>query len=137
MQTIPDSNVILDLIYRQAPFFLWSKHWFENCSRQGAVIMNAVIFAETSASFVNFRDAVSALADLGARQEDIPPEAAYSAGRAHRLYRERGGVRERVLPDFLVGGHAAVKGYRILTRDAARYRSYFPTLDIIAPDTHP
>ena len=55
----------------------------------------------------------------------------------HRKYRRSGGLRERVLPDFLIGAHAAVKSYRILTRDAARYRTYFPDVDIIAPDTHP
>ena len=99
--------------------------------------MNAVVFAEASASFLNFHDAVNALADLGATNEDIPSEAAYLAGRAYRLYRERGGRRDRVLPDFLIGGHAVARGYRILTRDGARYRGYFPALNIIAPDTHP
>lgn len=137
MQTILDSDIVLDLIHRQLPFFEWSKRWFENCARQGELVMNAIVFAEASAGFLNFQDAASVLAKLGARQEEIPADAAYSAGRAHRLYRERGGMRERVLPDFLVGGHAWVKNYRILTRDAARYRTYFPTLNIIAPDSHP
>jgi predicted nucleic acid-binding protein len=70
-------------------------------------------------------------------RDDIPYEAAYLAGRAHISYRARGGSRDRTLPDFLIGAHAAVKGYRLLTRDQARYRSYFPNLTIIAPDTHP
>jgi predicted nucleic acid-binding protein len=137
MQTILDSNILLDLVHRQAPFFAWSKRWFENCARQGDPVLNAIVFAEVSAGFLNFHDAVSVIASLRTRHEDIPPEAAYSAGRAHRLYRERGGARDRVLPDFLIGGHAWVRNYRLLTRDAARYRSYFPTLNIIAPDTHP
>lgn len=137
MQTILDSNIVLDLIHRQLPFVSWSKLWFENCSRQGAVVTNAVVFAEASASFLSFQDAATALADLGTTLEDIPLEAAYLAGRAHRLYRERGGSRARVLPDFLIGGHAVARGYRILTRDGARYRGYFPALNIIAPDTHP
>ncbi len=59
------------------------------------------------------------------------------AGYAHRKYRKSGGGRDRVLADFLIGAHASTKGYRILTRDPRRYRTYFPTLDIIAPDTHP
>lgn len=137
MKTILDSNVILDLIHRQLPFFQWSKLWFENCSRQGMLVTNAVVFAETSASFLRFDDAVTALTDLGTTPEDLPMDAAYMAGRAHRLYRERGGSRDRILPDFLIGAHAVTRGYRILTRDGARYRGYFPTLDIIAPDTHP
>ncbi len=137
MQTILDSNIVLDLLHRQDPFFHWSKRWFGTCARQGDLVLNSIVFAETSSSFLNFRDAVSVFGQLGARQEDIPPEAAYSAGRAHRLYRERGGLRDRVLADFLIGAHAWVRNYRILTRDAARYRSYFPTLNIIAPDTHP
>ncbi|GGD94392.1 hypothetical protein GCM10011390_11450 [Aureimonas endophytica] len=74
---------------------------------------------------------------LNPRREPFPFAAAFAAGRAHRVYRERGGRRERTLPDFLIGAHALVAGHRLLTRDAARYRAYFPTLDIIAPDTHP
>ena len=62
---------------------------------------------------------------------------AFLAGRAFNLYRQRGGSKERTLPDFFIGAHAAVRGYTVLTRDPAGYRTYFPDLDIIAPDTHP
>lgn len=70
-------------------------------------------------------------------REPIPMEAAFLAGKAHYRYRRQGGERERTLPDFLIGAHALVQGHRLLTRDARRYRTYFPELDIIAPDTHP
>jgi predicted nucleic acid-binding protein len=69
--------------------------------------------------------------------ENIPFDAALIAGWAHREYRSRGGRREQTLPDFLIGAHAVVSGYRLLTRDPKRYRTYFPDLEIIAPDTHP
>jgi len=77
------------------------------------------------------------LKELDIAYEEIPQMAAYRAGRAHYAYRRSGGPRQRTLPDFLVGAHAAEGGYRILTRDALRYRTYFPEISIIAPDTHP
>ena len=69
--------------------------------------------------------------------EPLSMEAAHLAGKVHYEYRRGGGNRERVLPDFLIGAHAATKGYRILSRDRARYRAYFKDLEVIAPDTHP
>lgn len=77
------------------------------------------------------------ISNIGLGREDLGWDAAHQAGQAHLLYRRRGGMRERTLPDFLIGAHALVKGHTLLTRDARRYREYFPTLDIIAPDTHP
>lgn len=77
------------------------------------------------------------IATVRPTREGIPWEAAHEAGRAHREYRRRGGARDRTLPDFLIGAHAQVKGYRLLTRDPRRYREYFPAVDIVAPDTHP
>ena len=67
-------------------------------------------------------------------REAIPYEAAFLAGKCFLVYRQRGGTKRSPLPDFFIGAHAAVAGYRLLTRDAARYRSYFPRLPLIAPD---
>jgi predicted nucleic acid-binding protein len=67
-------------------------------------------------------------------REAIPYEAAFLAGKCFLVYRQRGGTKQSPLPDFFIGAHAAVAGYRLLTRDAARYRSYFPRLPLIAPD---
>jgi predicted nucleic acid-binding protein len=137
MQTILDSNVILDLIADRQEFRDWSAQWIDRCKQEGSLVINAVIFAEATAGMDNFRSASLLIDDIGLIHEEIPLEAAYRAGRAHQFYRSRRGIRERVLPDFLIGAHADVQRYRVLTRDAARYRGYFPKLDIIAPDTHP
>jgi len=77
-----------------------------------------------------------AFAWLKPRCEALPFDAAHPAGRVHSLYRLRGGQKERTLPDFLIGAHALIRGYRLLTRDAIRYRTYFPSLSMISPDTH-
>lgn len=137
MPTIPDSNVILDLLDKQSPFHDWSMRWFETSASADTVVINAVVFAEASGSFVNLRDAGAIFEELALVYENILPEAAHRAGRAHQIYRRNGGRRDRVLPDFLIGAHAANNGYRILTRDGSRYRTYFPDVEVIAPDTHP
>ena len=71
------------------------------------------------------------------KREALSYDAAFQAGKAHFSYRKAGGLRERTLPDFLIGAHALVRSHRLLTRDAARYRAYFPALEIISPETHP
>jgi predicted nucleic acid-binding protein len=136
MPTIPDSNVVLDLLHRDSLFFAWSRKWLEACATDG-LVTNAVVFAESVVEFPAFDDAQSAFAQFGFAFEDISAAAAHRAGLAHRSYRTNGGRRERVLPDFLIGAHAVNRGYRILTRDASRYRSYFPEVEVIAPDSHP
>ena len=67
------------------------------------------------------------------RREALPYEAAFLAAKSHREYRRRGGVKLSVLADFLIGAHAAVRGYQLLTRDARRYRTYFPRLSLVSP----
>ena len=137
MPTIPDSNVILDLLYRVEPWAGWSRQWYARCANEAAMITNAIVVAEATPRILESRDAKAAMEAFGLNYEAIPVEAAYLAGRAHLSYRERGGSKHRTLPDFLIGAHASAKGYRILTRDATRYRTYFPSVEIIAPDTHP
>jgi predicted nucleic acid-binding protein len=137
MPTIPGSNIILDLLYGVEPWASWSRQWYAHCADEAAMITNAVIVAEATPRILEAKDAKAAVEAFGLSYEIIPVEAAYLAGRAHLSYRERGGNKPRILPDFLIGAHASARGYRILTRDAARYRSYFPSVEIIAPDTHP
>ena len=110
--------------------------WFEKCALD-RMVMNAVIIAEASSTFAKFDDASSVFKGLELNYEDISELAAHHAGRAHVIYRRNGGLRDRVLPDFLVGAHAKLSGYRVLTRDGTRYRTYFPEVEVIAPDTHP
>ena len=131
-----DSNIFLDL-FGGGPTSLWSREALVEGGSTATLTVNPVIWSEISARFATEADLAEALAGLSLQKEPIPFRAAFAAGKAHLSYRKAGGARERTLPDFLVGAHAATSGYKLLTRDAARYRSYFPDLEIIAPDTHP
>ena len=137
MPTILDSNVILDVLHEDPAWFGWSERHLRMRGEAGGLIINAIVFAEASLRYSGFGEYRRLVASAGVELEDIPWEAAFLAGQAQNQYRLAGGRRERVLADFLIGAHAAIRGYAILTRDQARYRTYFPDLDIIAPDTHP
>jgi predicted nucleic acid-binding protein len=134
--TLIDSNVLIDVVKDLDPWRVWAAARLSEAADRGRIIVNQIVVAETA---IRFRDygAAETLNLPQLTRESLPWDAAFEAGRAHRAYRRRGGARERTLPDFLIGAHALVRGYRLLTRDARRYRAYFPTLDIIAPDTHP
>jgi predicted nucleic acid-binding protein len=137
MSTILDSNVVLDVLGDKPDWKAWSMKWIDRCKQDGPLVLNAITFAEVAAEFQSFQSAAGLLEVIGLVHEHIPVQSAYRAGHAHKAYRTAGGMRERVLPDFLIGAHAFVSGHRILTRDGARYRTYFPSVDIIAPDTNP
>ena len=137
MNTIPDSNVLLDVFQSDPVWALWSARHLGESRDAGRIVVNPVIYAESGGHFIDLGEFQRAMSLVGVGYEDVPWRAAFLAGRTFRAYRKSGGMRERVLPDFLIGAHAATLGYRLLTRDAARYRTYFPKLHIIAPDTHP
>ena len=137
MQTIPDSNVVLDVIGRPTQWQDWSSKRLLQCYASGALVINQIVYAEIASELDSQSALDEVLSFLRISKENVPFESCFSAGHAHRGYRRSGGMRDRVLPDFLIGAHAAAKGYRILTRDGARYRKYFPQVEVIAPDTHP
>ncbi|HYM99540.1 MAG TPA: type II toxin-antitoxin system VapC family toxin [Aestuariivirgaceae bacterium] len=135
--TLVDSNILLDIVSTAQSWNDWSARKLQMAADEGEVIINPIIYAEASIRFFdqeNFEQLI-----IGSRilKEPLPWDAAFAAGKAHGNYRRSGGIRERTLPDFFIGAHALVKGYQLLTRDARRYRVHFPTVDIIAPDTHP
>jgi len=129
-----DSNVWLDVLTRDPIWVGWSETQIEGVARQGRVVINPIIYAELSTHFSQVDELDAALPDAVIDREPIPWPAAFLAGKAYLAYRRRGGTRRSPLPDFFIGAHAAVAGYALLTRDAARYRSYFPRLTLIAPD---
>lgn len=137
MATLIDTNVLIDIAVRDPVWLKWSRGRVEAARRAGAVVINQVICAEFSLRYEAMEDVERALPEDEFRREGLPFEAAFAASRAFGLYRRRGGSRDRVMPDFLIGAHAAVRGYAIVTRDLATYRNYFPGVDIISPDTHP
>lgn len=134
--TLIDTNILIDIWGSPRPWAEWSREALIWCRGKGALLVNAIVWSEIAPSMD--LDRLVAYADqLEIVRENLPFIAAYEAGLAHARYRRAGGTRERTLPDFLIGAHAHHGGHRLLTRDPARYRKYFPSLDIIAPETHP
>jgi predicted nucleic acid-binding protein len=128
-----DSNVLLDVLLDDAEWSGWSTATMAQIAETARLVINPIIYAEVSVRFPRIEDVESALPPDRFVREDIPYSAGFLAGKAFLLYRQRQGTRTSLLPDFLIGAHASVSGHRLLTRDASRYRSYFPKLVLIAP----
>jgi predicted nucleic acid-binding protein len=126
-----DSNILLDVITRDPTWSSWSQNALREAAERTSLTINPIVFAEVSLRFTRIEDTDAALVDFD--REPLPYEAGFLAGRAFLAYRRRGGARRSPMPDFYVGAHAVVGGMELLTRDAARYRTYFPALTIIAP----
>jgi predicted nucleic acid-binding protein len=129
-----DSDVLLDLMTEDPDWFPWSAAAVERAADRSRIVINAMIYAEISVRYSRIEDLEDALPKGMIEREAVPYEAGFLAGKAFLAYRRRGGEKRSPLPNFLIGAHAAVAGYRLLTRDAARYRTYFPGVALIAPD---
>ena len=129
-----DSNVLLDLMTEDAQWFSWSAAAVESVADRFRLVINTIVYAEVSVRFSRIEDLDAALPKEMFEREAIPYEAAFLAGKSFLAYRRRGGTKHSPLPDFFIGAHAAIGGYRLLTRDAGRYRTYFPSLPLIAPN---
>lgn len=132
--TLVDSNVLIDIFADDPEWFDWSLARLEEATLNGPMLINDIVYAETSIRFQSIELLGVALERIGVAAVPIPRAALFLAEKTFMQYRRAGGVRTGVLPDFFIGAHAAVEGLPLLTRDARRYRSYFPTLMLIAPD---
>lgn len=132
--TLVDSSVLLDIMTEDPAWGQWSESALAHAGDTGILIINPIVYAEVSAGFDRIEDLDDALPADYFDREPLPYEAGFVAGKAFLGYRKRGGQKRSPLPDFYIGAHAAVRQYRLLTRDAARYRTYFPTVEVIAPD---
>jgi predicted nucleic acid-binding protein len=128
-----DTNVLLDVLTDNPSWADWSQHALEAAALRDRLAINAVIYAELSVGFARIEEVDEALSATDIGVADIPRPALFLAGKAFHAYRKRGGTRTGVLPDFFIGAHAAVLNVPLLTRDTARYRTYFPTAELIAP----
>ncbi|TPK54899.1 type II toxin-antitoxin system VapC family toxin [Mesorhizobium sp. B2-4-19] len=137
ISTLIDTNVLIDVWGPAGPMKEWSASAIAFCRRDGALVVNSIIWSELAPLIATEAALRKAVDMLEMDRELIPWDAAFLAGVTHSRYRRAGGIRERTLPDFFIGAHATVAGHRLLTRDAARYRSCFPDLDIVSPETHP
>ena len=129
-----DSNVLLDVLTEDPAWFGWSSRTLEECAQDHILVINPIIYAEVSIGFDRMEDLDAALPENLIERRPIPLEAAFLAGKCFLKYRRRGGRKRSTLPDFFIGAHAAVEKMTLVTRDAARYRTYFPRLRLISPE---
>jgi hypothetical protein len=129
-----DSNVILDLFLNDPEWADWSVSTLADHSLHARLYINAIVYTEVSVGFQEIKELESALHAGGFTLLEIPREALFLTGKVYVKYRRGRGVKSSPLPDFYIGAHAAVLGMDLITRDAARYRHYFPTVRLICPD---
>jgi predicted nucleic acid-binding protein len=130
-----DTNVLLDVVTDDPTWAEWSQHALEAAALRNDLAINAVIYAELSIGFRRIEELDAVVARIPLMMLDIPRPALFLAGKAFHRYRRRGGSKIGVLPDFFIGAHASILNLPLLTRDAVRYRTYYPKLELIAP--HP
>jgi predicted nucleic acid-binding protein len=132
--TLVDSNVLLDVVTDGEVWADWSQARLEQAALNGPLLINDVVYAEVSTRFPTVEAVNAVLLDIGIDVAPIPRSALFLAGKAYLRYRASGGIRTGVLSDFLIGAHAGVEKLPLLTRDARRYRTYFPRIAIISPN---
>jgi predicted nucleic acid-binding protein len=131
--TLVDSNVLLDVLTQDRKSAQWSSDRLAEALERGPVVINQIVYGEVSLRFSTIEALDAALGPDRFLRANVPWPAAFLAARCFQTSRKRGGTRTPTLPDFLIGAHAAVLGLTLLTRDATRYRTYFPGLRIVAP----
>jgi predicted nucleic acid-binding protein len=133
--TLIDTNVLLDILSNDPNWRPWSIDRMEECSSEGPLWINDVIYAELSARFSTQEALDDKISALNVARLEIPKPALFLAGQAYERYRRAGGTRSGVLPDFFIGAHAHVAQLPLLTRDVRRYRTYFPDVELISPES--
>jgi predicted nucleic acid-binding protein len=130
-----DTIVLLDVLQDDPKWAAWSQGQLESAALTHRLVINPVIYSELSMAFERIEELEQVVAGAKLVYEPIPREALFLAGKVFLDYRRRKGSKQSVLPDFYIGAHAAVTSYPILTRDDGRYRSYFPTVLLITPES--
>ena len=128
-----DSNIILDLLDNDPQWCPWSASQMQRYTQLDRMAINPIVYAEISPRHRSQAKVDELLKELRLDFADIPRSAAFLAGKAYAYYRQRGGTRPNVLPDFFIGAHATALNCLILTRDSRRYATYFPTVRLITP----
>ena len=128
-----DTNVLVDVLQDDPQWAEWSISQLRAQASVHQLVINPVIYAEMSLSFSTLEALDDVLVTMGLELREIPRPALFLAAKAYAQYRKRGGAKQQVLPDFFIGAHAAVEGWPLLTRDASRFRIYFPGLGVLTP----
>lgn len=129
-----DANVLIDVAMDDPAWAEWSQEHLDIAANEDGLAINEVVYAELSVRYPHMPELDAMLRQFQIDLTPTPREALFLAGKAYQRYRALGGVRTGVLPDFFIGAHALVAGVALITRDAARYRTYFPGISLIAPD---
>jgi len=129
-----DTNVLLDLVTDDPIWAEWSQLQLRAGAATDVLAVNEIVFAELSVRYAVIEQVETMLARVRATFLPTPPPALFIAGKAFQRYRAAGGIRTGVLPDFFLGAHAEVTGSLLLTRDMSRYRTYFPSVELISPE---
>jgi hypothetical protein len=132
--TLVDTNVLIDVATGNPDWGDWSRRALSSARSRGPLLINVVVYAEFAMSFSTASDCDAELEAFDLAIADIPRGGAFRAAQAFRRYRQAGGARMAVLPDFFIGGHASVLELPLLTRDERRYRTYFPELTLLSPE---
>jgi predicted nucleic acid-binding protein len=128
-----DTNVLLDVFQNHTEWGAWSQEKLDAASTTDTLAINPIIYSELSIAFARIEELEAVIAEASLKVEPIPREALFLAGKVFLKYRRARGIKQSVLPDFYIGAHAAVMHWPILTRDVARYRTYYPTVSLISP----
>jgi predicted nucleic acid-binding protein len=129
-----DTNILLDLVTGDPQWAEWSQQQLDIATARGQVAINDIVYAELSVGYPTIKELDEMIRRAGVINAAIPRPALFLAGKAFRRHRLAGGVRTGVLPDFFIGAHAVIVDCMLITRDAARYRTYFPGIALIAPN---
>jgi predicted nucleic acid-binding protein len=132
-----DTNVLIDVLEDDPRWADWSINQLRTQTQIHPLVINPIIYAELSLAFSTFEALDAVLDKLGLALREVPRPALFLAGKAFARYRKAGGSKTGVLPDFLIGAHAAVERWTLLTRDAQRYRAYFPSVELLTPESRP
>lgn len=132
-RVLVDANVLLDVLTDDPQWYAWSAAQLDECAAVAELCINPIIYAEVSIGFTRIEDLDRALSQDAFTRLELPWDAGFLAGKAFLQYRRTSGSRNSPLPDFYIGAHATIDGMTLLTRDARRYRTYYPKLPLICP----
>jgi predicted nucleic acid-binding protein len=128
-----DSNIVLDVFLNDPKWADWSESKLDEYDQLGILYINSIVYSEISICFERIENLESAITKAGLQILEIPKEALFLAGKVYDKYKKRMGTKRTPLPDFFIGAHAAVQNLDLITRDATKYQSYFPTVKLITP----
>jgi predicted nucleic acid-binding protein len=129
-----DTNILVDVV-TDDPFWAdWSQQQLTLAAARDELAINDIVYAELSVRYTTIEELDAMIREASLVSAAIPRPALFLAAKAFQRYRSAGGVKTGVLPDFFIGAHAVISDSLLITRDAARYRTYFPGIALIAPN---